>query len=114
MRGKEAVFCCLFVVVLFGSMALSAVLCTFHYECLISSPSVSMKNKLLEGNKTMELSNVSLQDTEIDCIKKIKFDIKQHFKSCSGESIMYQQINEYLSSCDVKMVENTLKESSLK
>ena len=53
MRGKEAVFCCLFVVVLFGSMALSAVLCTFHYECLISSPSVSMKNKLLEEHEKM-------------------------------------------------------------
>jgi len=110
MNGKEMVLSILFVTVLFfGSMGLSAVLCVFHYECLISAPSVNMQDKLLKGDDHLEVSNVSLQDAEIGCIKKIKFDIKQHFKSC-GESIMYQQINEYLSSCDVKMVENTLRE----
>ena len=113
MSGKEIVFSCLFVIILFGSMGLSAVLSTFHYECLISSPSASMESKLLEGNKILELSNVSLSDTEIGCIKKMKFDIKQHFNS-RGETIMYQQIIEYLSSCDVKMVENTLSQQSLK
>ena len=106
---RDWIIGCLIVLVLFGGMGLSAVLCTFHYECLISAPSINMYDKLLSGNDTIEVNNVSLSDTNIDGIKKIDFDIKQHFNS-NGETIMYQQITEYLSSCDAEMVEGTLKQ----